>query len=236
MSCGTPNSDAGHLIRWRGRTQGPLSIADIEARLDAGQLGLLTEIQVEGQWMTLRDFHSYQQTKPQVASVEPPDADQGAISAGQAQPTPLPAQVDPHKTPGRKGRLVMALAVIFALCLIGYLSLAGHMFGRANARKEVAASAKHQPATNATGQAGSSQMPTNTAQATNAVTNAGTAPPKAASNAVATTSTPSTNPHAPTVVSSNFWETMASPALPPLPEDEPGTFSSRTAPTTLAQS
>ncbi len=43
-------------LRWRGRTSGPFSIADIEERLDAHEIGLWHEIEHEGRWVTLKDF------------------------------------------------------------------------------------------------------------------------------------------------------------------------------------
>lgn len=43
-------------IRWRGRESGPFSIADIEERLDAHEIGLWHEIQHNGHWVTLKEF------------------------------------------------------------------------------------------------------------------------------------------------------------------------------------
>jgi len=43
-------------IRWRGRESGPFSLADIEERLDAHEIGLWHEIQHEGTWVTLKEF------------------------------------------------------------------------------------------------------------------------------------------------------------------------------------
>ena len=49
-------SDAIYSIRWRGRETGPFSVADIEERLDAHEVGLWHEILHKGRWVTLKDF------------------------------------------------------------------------------------------------------------------------------------------------------------------------------------
>jgi hypothetical protein len=78
-------------MRWRGRETAPLSIADIEERLDAHEIGLWHEIQHEGRWVTLKDFI---------------DAT-GKISRAlkrKTMPTPLPeATQDPEATAAAKG-------------------------------------------------------------------------------------------------------------------------------------
>lgn len=50
------NENSSFLIRWRGRQEGPFTAAIIEAKLAANQIGLLHEIQHNGQWVTLRDY------------------------------------------------------------------------------------------------------------------------------------------------------------------------------------
>lgn len=52
-----------YCIRWRGHMDGPLSLREIDRRLDAGQLGMLTEIEVEAQWITLREFYQIEGDK-----------------------------------------------------------------------------------------------------------------------------------------------------------------------------
>lgn len=47
---------ASFLIRWRGIQDGPFTMAAIEAKLAANQIGLLHEISHNGQWITLRDY------------------------------------------------------------------------------------------------------------------------------------------------------------------------------------
>lgn len=45
-----------HLLRWKGVTSGPHSIATIQAMLDKGQASKSHQILVKGRWMTLEDF------------------------------------------------------------------------------------------------------------------------------------------------------------------------------------
>lgn len=45
-----------YSMRWRGRETGPFSIADIEERLDAHEVGLWHELFHNGRWVTLKEF------------------------------------------------------------------------------------------------------------------------------------------------------------------------------------
>ncbi len=45
-----------YLLRWRGREEGPLSLPEIEHRLNSHQIGLLHEIQLDGKWISVREF------------------------------------------------------------------------------------------------------------------------------------------------------------------------------------
>ena len=46
------------LIRWRGRQEGPYSVAAIEQKLAANEIGLLHEVCHNSKWITLRDYLS----------------------------------------------------------------------------------------------------------------------------------------------------------------------------------
>lgn len=50
------SESASHFIRWRGRTEGPLSLEEIERRLANHEIGMLHEIQHDGSWTALREF------------------------------------------------------------------------------------------------------------------------------------------------------------------------------------
>lgn len=48
--------DSAFLLRWRGKQEGPLKLAELEGLIAANQIGLLHEIQFEGEWIPLRKF------------------------------------------------------------------------------------------------------------------------------------------------------------------------------------
>ena len=52
----TLDPHATYLLRWRGRQQGPFTLAQIEINLADNAIGMLHEIQVQGEWLTLRNF------------------------------------------------------------------------------------------------------------------------------------------------------------------------------------
>ena len=63
MQTSAPNSSesggtATYLLRWRGKTSGPFSLAEIEYKLRRQEIGLLHEIGSGGRWIKLRDFKS----------------------------------------------------------------------------------------------------------------------------------------------------------------------------------
>jgi ABC transport system ATP-binding/permease protein len=55
---GDPGIAAGEsfYLRWRGGTVGPLSLAEIERKLDRREIGMLHEVSCEGRWVKLNDF------------------------------------------------------------------------------------------------------------------------------------------------------------------------------------
>jgi hypothetical protein len=57
-----PGENAAFLIRWRGRQEGPYSAELIEEKLSANEIGLLHEILHNGQWITIRDFLTGQES------------------------------------------------------------------------------------------------------------------------------------------------------------------------------
>ena len=48
------DTNPSHLLRGRGRQQCPFTIAQIERKLADNEIGMLHEIQVDGEWLTLR--------------------------------------------------------------------------------------------------------------------------------------------------------------------------------------
>lgn len=55
ISFAEPNGPA-FVVRWRGREQGPFAGEVIERKLAANEMGLLHEVQLNGQWLTIRDY------------------------------------------------------------------------------------------------------------------------------------------------------------------------------------
>ena len=51
-----PPEASGFYLRWRGRTSGPFSVAEIEHKLARQEIGLLHEVSCQGRWIRLRDF------------------------------------------------------------------------------------------------------------------------------------------------------------------------------------
>jgi hypothetical protein len=49
------DTNASYLLRWRGRQQGPFTLAQIERKLSEQEIGMLHEIQMGSEWITLRD-------------------------------------------------------------------------------------------------------------------------------------------------------------------------------------
>jgi len=50
-----------YLVRWRGKEEGPYPLATIEAKLEANQIGLLHEINCQGEWLTIREYFAQQE-------------------------------------------------------------------------------------------------------------------------------------------------------------------------------
>ena len=50
------DTNASFLLRWRGRQQGPFTLAQIERKLAENEIGMLHEIQVGAEWVTLKSW------------------------------------------------------------------------------------------------------------------------------------------------------------------------------------
>ena len=50
------DTNATYLLRWRGRQEGPFTLAQIERKLAENEIGMLHEIQLQGEWIKLREF------------------------------------------------------------------------------------------------------------------------------------------------------------------------------------
>ena len=81
QSAAGPTED-GLCLRWRGKTQGPFSMAEIERQLDHQQIGMLHEVSVGGRWMTLSDYFVQRNMVVANSRVTPLPAARARISPG----------------------------------------------------------------------------------------------------------------------------------------------------------
>jgi hypothetical protein len=78
----TPNStSAPLLIRWRGRQEGPYSLAIIEQKLAANEIGLLHEVYHNSQWVTLREYLTEQEATQHAERLAHEEAERRAREA-----------------------------------------------------------------------------------------------------------------------------------------------------------
>ena len=101
-------SNAGaFLLRWRGQSSGPFSLAELEQKLDAHAIGMSHEVQWQGQWVTLRDFFAAQKPPTVTAPpASPASAENGSnlhlaprlhsVPAPPSSPDPVPSTLNPH--------------------------------------------------------------------------------------------------------------------------------------------
>ncbi len=192
------------LVRWRGRVEGPLSVEEIEGRLENGQLGMLSQIKLGDDWVSLRRF--FQGVGETKAVVKNPLI---LSRPSQAERPPAPSSDDglltarPARVPLRE-RILTAHGMAFA-CLA---MVAGGLFAAihfSNNARETQVPVKHAPAASASPRVSTTNAaPSGSNQVTQS--SAGTNAP----NADATASKTEVN--------------GGSPALPPLPANESRTF------------
>lgn len=111
-------------IRWKGTITGPLTLAEISNRLRAGDISLIHNIEVEGSWITIREYFRAiglsrsplapaQPTKIQAANIKGLDSSSEPITP----PNPAqPAGIDLELT-ARVGYLWCGSTFIFPLLL-----------------------------------------------------------------------------------------------------------------------
>jgi TM2 domain-containing membrane protein YozV len=74
------SDQAEYTLRWRGRSQGPYSLEEINHKLDEHEIGMGHEIQFEDRWVSLEEF--FAALKPAAPSVRPAPGGTGASPAG----------------------------------------------------------------------------------------------------------------------------------------------------------
>lgn len=208
-----------YLIRWRGRIEGPLTLEQIDSRLAAGQLGMLTQIQSDGQWITLRQFYK------SPAAAEDLPMEQPSPPAPQADPINFPQLSDKiafsplSKSSTTKRVLVASFGVIVLCLLAGYFG-----FVRPKQKQSSSTADGNQPSTNITLQPTSPPPLTNdTALPIPPINEIATSAPTV-SNVPIVSSDPLTNKPPHVVDISNSIPSEVASSLPPLPEHEPRLF------------
>lgn len=208
-----------YLIRWRGRIEGPLTLEQIDSRLAAGQLGMLTQIQLNGQWITLRQFYK------SPAAAEDLPMEQPSPPAPQADPINFPQLSDkiafsPLSKSSTTNRVLVASFGVIVLCLLaGYFG-----FVRPKQKQSSSTADGNQSSTNITLQPTSPPPLTNdTALPIPPINEIATSAPTV-SNVPIVSSDPLTNKPPHVVDISNSIPSEVASSLPPLPEHEPRLF------------
>lgn len=73
-----------YFLRWRGRRQGPLTLAQIERKLAESEIGMFHEIEIGAQWITLKQFLEQMEAERRVEA-ERFDATERASSTSTTQ-------------------------------------------------------------------------------------------------------------------------------------------------------
>jgi len=206
-----------YLIRWRGRCEGPLHLKQIDSRLNSGSLGLLTEIQVDGHWITLRDFYKAQALAQPAAPAEFQVSDHNTAAVPQPDYRTLPPESNQRSPSGsaRTKPLTLAVAAALVVCLVGGIALASHLLSIAKIQKNISISASTNEETIAT----SSILTTNSSTTVPLTNNSY----PVVSGSPTTNSLGTNNPMI-TVALITPSQTSDPPSLPPLPENKARTF------------
>jgi S1-C subfamily serine protease len=99
-------NDQRYILDWRGTQRGPWNIAEIETRLEAGEINSLYSIHVDGKWVVLREFLEQERTAAALARKQAqataPKQSTSHLIQQTAQPTgrnsPLPPPLPPQPT------------------------------------------------------------------------------------------------------------------------------------------
>jgi len=99
-------NDHHYMLDWRGTQRGPWSIAEIETRLEAGEINSLHSIHVDGKWVVLREFLEQQRTAVELARkqaqaaalTQPPSHLIQQIDQPTERTAPLPPPLPPQST------------------------------------------------------------------------------------------------------------------------------------------
>jgi uncharacterized RDD family membrane protein YckC len=79
-----------HLLRWKGRQSGPFAAEEIRGRLQSSEIGLMHEVQVDGQWLTVEKFLAQSAPRPPAPLAPKPE---------KRAPAPPPKKVEEPPQP-----------------------------------------------------------------------------------------------------------------------------------------
>jgi hypothetical protein len=138
-----------YLLRWKGRPSGPFTLEEIRARLDAGEISRVHQIESELGWGLLDDFLPRHAPRPAAAAGPesapaaesrtslshllpadaraplPPPPDESLLRTMPLGPPPLPP---PDTPPRMSGLMIAGLTVVGFLALMGLTVLALSLF------------------------------------------------------------------------------------------------------------
>ncbi len=118
-------SEASYPLRWRGRQTEPLSLAEIQRRLERREIGMWHEIQANGRWMTLDEFYvllaAQGTASPAPRTTDSPPgllrlagadaSNAGPAGGGRLDALPVPPPVAAESQPGRPRWTYVLLAL-----------------------------------------------------------------------------------------------------------------------------
>lgn len=140
------HASQGFYVQWRGRVEGPLSLEEIERRLENGQLGMLSQIRVDDTWVSIRQFFQECEATGQIVQDEaapssssslpltPASSNEVVFSTGEALPT-IPVQ---------RHFVILRIALLCIVVVTGAIVATYHLFIKA--RIDVTQSNRTNPA------------------------------------------------------------------------------------------
>jgi uncharacterized RDD family membrane protein YckC len=99
-----------HLLRWKGRQNGPFALDEIRSQLKGSEIGLMHEVQVEGQWMTIEKFLAKMAPRPSIPPISkqelksfgpPTKIEEPRLPVQRSEPQPPPPQMHPPTPPAQ---------------------------------------------------------------------------------------------------------------------------------------
>ncbi len=120
-------------VQWRRRVEGPLSLEEIERRLENGQLGMISQIKVDDTWVSIRQFFQECEATRQIVQ------DEAAPSRSSNSPqTPAPSNEDVvsaveslQTPPVQRTLVVISIALLCIVVVTGTIFATYRLFTKA---------------------------------------------------------------------------------------------------------